>query len=204
MRVAGAGHSFSGGVVTEGTLISLDQLARVLDADAATGLVRVEAGIRLHQLSQELHARGLAMPNLGDIDAQSLAGALSTGTHGTGTRFPNLAAQVESVELILADGSERIVRDGDLLRAARVSLGALGVIVGRDDPLRAGVQAADRGPAGAARRGPRLHCRSAPTRTTTSSSGRSRTRTPRSCARSTRPTRRSPARAARARTRATC
>ena len=128
MRVAGAGHSFSGGVATEGTLISLDLLARVLDADAATGLVRVEAGIRLHQLSQELHARGLAMPNLGDIDAQSLAGALSTGTHGTGTRFPNLAGQVESVELILADGSERIVRDGDLLRAARVSLGALGVI----------------------------------------------------------------------------
>ncbi|MDA0174187.1 FAD-binding protein [Solirubrobacter taibaiensis] len=128
VRVAGAGHSFSGGVATEGTLISLDLLARVLDADAASGLVRVEAGIRLHQLSQELHARGLAMPNLGDIDAQSLAGALSTGTHGTGTQFPNLAAQVESVELILADGSERIVRERDLLRAARVSLGALGVI----------------------------------------------------------------------------
>jgi L-gulonolactone oxidase len=129
VRVSGAGHSFSGGVVTEGTLISLDHLARVLDADAATGRVRVEAGIRLHQLSQELHARGLAMPNLGDIDAQSLAGALSTGTHGTGTRFPNLAGQVESVELILADGSERTIADGELLRAARVSLGALGVIV---------------------------------------------------------------------------
>ena len=63
----------------------------MLDADAATGLVRVEAGIRLQALSRELHARGLAMPNLGDIDAQSLAGALSTGTHGTGTRFPNLS-----------------------------------------------------------------------------------------------------------------
>ena len=88
--MAGAGHSFSGGVVTEGTLISLDHLHRVLDADAATGLVRVEAGIRLKALSHELHARGLAMPNLGDIDAQSLAGALATGTHGTGARFPNL------------------------------------------------------------------------------------------------------------------
>ena len=101
---------------------------RVLDADAATGLVRVEAGIRLHALSRELHARGLAMPNLGDIDAQSLAGALSTGTHGTGTRLPNLSGQVESVELVLADGSERTITGGDELRAARVSLGALGVI----------------------------------------------------------------------------
>jgi L-gulonolactone oxidase len=128
VRVAGAGHSFSAGAVTSGTLLSLDALARVLDADAASGLVRVEAGIRLRALSRELHARGLAMPNLGDIDAQSLAGALSTGTHGTGTRLPNLSGQVESVELVLADGSERTLDEGDLLRAARVSLGALGVI----------------------------------------------------------------------------
>src|SRR4051812_31023426 len=61
VRVVGAGHSFSGGVPTEGTLISLDHLARVLDADAGTGRVRVEAGIRLKALSSELHARGLAM-----------------------------------------------------------------------------------------------------------------------------------------------
>src|SRR4051812_21685168 len=129
VRVAGAGHSFTAGVVTEGTLVSLDHLHRVLDADGQSGLVRVEAGIRLKALSRELHTRGLAMPNLGDIDAQSLAGALATGTHGTGTRFPNLSGQVESVELILADGSERTLADGDLVRAARVSLGALGVIV---------------------------------------------------------------------------
>jgi L-gulonolactone oxidase len=128
VRVAGAGHSFSAAAVTDGTLLSLDALARVLDADAASGLVRVEAGIRLRALSRELHARGLAMPNLGDIDAQSLAGALSTGTHGTGTRLPNLSGQVESIELVLADGSERTLDHGDLLRAARVSLGALGVI----------------------------------------------------------------------------
>jgi L-gulono-1,4-lactone dehydrogenase len=128
VRVAGAGHSFSAGAVTGGTLLSLDALARVLDADAGSGRVRVEAGIRLRALSRELHARGLAMPNLGDIDAQSLAGALSTGTHGTGTRLPNLSGQVESVELVLADGSERTLDEGDLLRAARVSLGALGVI----------------------------------------------------------------------------
>src|SRR3954468_15599101 len=102
IRVAGAGHSFSAGAVTDGTLLSLDALNRVLDADHATGLVRVEAGIRLKALSREFHARGLAMPNLGDIDAQSLAGALATGTHGTGTGYPNLSGQVVSVELVLA------------------------------------------------------------------------------------------------------
>ena len=126
VRVAGAGHSFSAGAVTEGTLLSLDGLDRVLDADGAR--VRVEAGIRLKALSRELHLRGLAMPNLGDIDAQSLAGALATGTHGTGTRLPNLSGQVESLELVLADGSLRTLDGGDELLAARVSLGALGVI----------------------------------------------------------------------------
>jgi L-gulonolactone oxidase len=128
VRVAGAGHSFSAAATTDGTLLSLDALARVLDADRASGLVRVEAGIRLHALSAELHSRGLALPNLGDIDVQSLAGALSTGTHGTGTRLPNLSGQVAAVELVLADGSERTLAGGDALRAARVGLGALGVI----------------------------------------------------------------------------
>jgi L-gulono-1,4-lactone dehydrogenase len=127
VRVAGAGHSFSGGVPTDGTLLRLDELDRVLDADGQR--VRVEAGIRLHALSRELLARGLAMPNLGDIDVQSLAGALCTGTHGTGARLPILSAQVESVELVLADGSERVLGGGDELLAARVSLGALGVVV---------------------------------------------------------------------------
>lgn len=129
LRVVGAGHSFSAVVPTEGTLLSLDRLDRVLDADPASGLVRVEAGIRLRRLSRELVARGLALPNLGDIDAQSLAGALSTGTHGTGGRLGNLATAVESMELVLADGSERTVEGGDELRAARIGLGALGVVV---------------------------------------------------------------------------
>src|SRR3954464_2430929 len=72
IRVAGAGHSFSGGGPTTRTPLSLDAPPRVLDAAHESGLVRVEAGIRLQALSRELHARGLAMPNLGDIDAQSL------------------------------------------------------------------------------------------------------------------------------------
>jgi L-gulono-1,4-lactone dehydrogenase len=128
VRVAGAGHSFSGGVPTDGTLLSIERLDRVLDVDRASGLVRVEGGISLHQLVRELHAHGLALPNLGDIDAQSLAGALITGTHGTGAKIGNLASGVEAMELVLADGSELIVDGGDELRAARVSLGALGVV----------------------------------------------------------------------------
>ena len=122
VRVAGAGHSFSG------TLLSLERLDRVLDVDRPSGLVRAEAGISLHRLVRELHGHGLALPNLGDIDVQSLAGALITGTHGTGVRLGNLASGVEAMELVLADGSERVVDGGDELRAARVSLGALGVV----------------------------------------------------------------------------
>jgi L-gulonolactone oxidase len=126
VRVAGAGHSFTAAVPTSGTLLSLERMARVLDVDGP--LVRVEAGMTLHRLSRELHLRGLALPNLGDIDVQSVAGALATGTHGTGARLPNLSAQVERLELVLGDGSEVEVGDGDRLRAARVGLGALGVV----------------------------------------------------------------------------
>jgi FAD-linked oxidoreductase len=131
VRVAGSGHSFTAGVLTDGTLLSLDRMGRVLDVDPESGLARVEAGISLDRLSRVLHLHGLALPNLGDIDVQSLAGAIATATHGTGARLPNLSAQVEALELVLADGSERrlTAADGDLLRAARVSLGSLGVVV---------------------------------------------------------------------------
>jgi L-gulono-1,4-lactone dehydrogenase len=130
VRVAGAGHSFSPAALTDGTLLRLDRLDRVLDADPASGLVRVEAGISLHALNRELLARGLALPNLGDIDIQSLAGALATATHGTGARLGNLSTQVEAMELVLGDGTVRTLTgdDGDLLRAARVGLGSLGAV----------------------------------------------------------------------------
>ena len=117
--------------MTEGTLISLDALTRVLDADPATGRVRVEGGIRLHALSRELHARGLAMENLGDIDAQSIAGAISTGTHGTGTRRQGIAAAVSGLTLVLADGSTLECSAEvapEVFAAAGVGLGALGVV----------------------------------------------------------------------------
>jgi L-gulono-1,4-lactone dehydrogenase len=130
VRAAGAGHSFSPCVPTDGTLVRLDRLDRILDADPATGLVKAEAGITLAALNAGLEARGLALPNLGDIDAQSLAGALATGTHGTGARLQNLSAQVEALELVDGAGERRTLtrEDGDLLRAARVGLGSLGIV----------------------------------------------------------------------------
>ena len=131
VRVAGAGHSFTGAVLTDGTLLSLDRLARVVDVDRASGLVRVEAGIRLGALSEVLWDNGLAFANLGDIDVQSLAGAASTGTHGTGVAHANVSASLRSIELMLADGelvelNADVDRDG--WRAARVAIGSLGVI----------------------------------------------------------------------------
>jgi L-gulonolactone oxidase len=106
-------------------------MARVLDADPDSGLVEVQAGIRLRELGPALAQRGLAMENLGDVDAQALAGALLTGTHGTGVGFGNLATQVAALRIVTADGavvSCSADDDPDLFRAARVSVGALGVV----------------------------------------------------------------------------
>jgi L-gulono-1,4-lactone dehydrogenase len=131
VHAAGSGHSFTEAALTNGAMIRLEALNRVLDADRESGLVKVEAGITLRDLSGALWERGLAMENLGDIDRQTLAGAISTATHGTGAGFRNLSAQVEALELVLADGSVVEVSeraDRDAYRAARVGLGALGMI----------------------------------------------------------------------------
>jgi len=131
MRVAGAGHSFSDIACTDGTMVSLERMAGIFDVDRSAGLVRVQAGITIHELSRELDAHGLALENLGDIDVQSIAGAVSTATHGTGARLPNIPAQVVALTLVLADGSTlecSSERDPETFRAARVGLGCLGVI----------------------------------------------------------------------------
>lgn len=130
VSVAGAGHSFTAAALTDGTMIDLGALSGTIDADAASGLVKVRAGTVLADLNEELHRLGLAMENLGDIDLQTIAGAISTGTHGTGAKLRNISAQVEAVEVVGADGGVREL-DGstpDLLRAARVGIGALGAI----------------------------------------------------------------------------
>jgi L-gulonolactone oxidase len=131
VRAAGSGHSFTDIACTDGLMLRIEGLSRVLDADQGSGLVKVEAGIVLRDLSEALWHRGLALPSLGDIDVQTLAGAISTATHGTGPRFGNVSAQVEGVELVLADGTVLEVTkesDPETLRAARVSLGSLGVL----------------------------------------------------------------------------
>ena len=131
VRAAGAGHSFSDIALSDGLMLSLDRLARVLDVDRSSGLVRVQAGITIRELSGQLAAHGLALENLGDIDAQSIAGAISTATHGTGARLRNISSQVAALTLLLADGSTLECsreRDPEVFAAARVGLGALGVI----------------------------------------------------------------------------
>ena len=131
VRVAGSGHSFTEAAMTAGTMVHVEALRGVLDADPGSGLVRVGGGTVLGELNEELARLGLAMENLGDIDRQTIAGAISTGTHGTGARLRNLSAQVEGLELVLADGSVRhlsAATDPELLRAARVGVGALGAI----------------------------------------------------------------------------
>jgi FAD/FMN-containing dehydrogenase len=82
LRVAGAGHSFTELVPTDGTLVRLDRMDRVLDVDRASALVRVEAGITIHDLSARLAGHGLALENVGDIDVQSIAGAMATACEG--------------------------------------------------------------------------------------------------------------------------
>jgi FAD-linked oxidoreductase len=131
VRVTGSGHSFSDIACSDGLMLKLDRLTGVLDVDRASGLVRVQAGITIRELNRRLDAHGLALENLGDVDAQTIAGAISTATHGTGARLRNLSAQVDALTLVLADGATLECsheRDPEIFRAARVGLGALGVI----------------------------------------------------------------------------
>jgi len=126
VKVAGSGHSFTDIACTDGVLVDMRAMRRVLEVDGHE--VTVEAGITLRELGAQLRARGLAMENQGDVDPQTLAGALATATHGTGGRFGNLSSRVTGVRLVGGDGELHELREGRELRAARVSLGALGAI----------------------------------------------------------------------------
>jgi FAD-linked oxidoreductase len=126
VKVAGAGHSFTDIACTDGVMVDLSRMNRVLSAEGSE--VTVEAGITLRELGPALAERGLALENQGDVDAQTIAGAISTATHGTGGRFANISSQVTGVRLVTAGGEVLSVREGDDLLAARVSLGALGAI----------------------------------------------------------------------------
>jgi L-gulono-1,4-lactone dehydrogenase len=131
VRAVGAGHSFTDAPCTGGVMLRMDRLDRVLDVAREAGLVKVEAGIALRALNEAIWGYGMALENLGDIDKQTISGAISTATHGTGARYSNLSTLVEAVELVLPDGTLLDVSadsEPELLPALRVGLGALGVI----------------------------------------------------------------------------
>ena len=128
VRAVGTGHSFNDCAVTDGVLIDMTGLQRVIGADTKSGLVTIEGGAKLHTLGPQLAERGLGLENQGDIDAQSITGATATATHGTGARFPNLSARIVALRLVTAAGDVLTLSDGDDYLAARVSIGALGVI----------------------------------------------------------------------------
>jgi len=131
VRAVGAGHSFTGLVPTDGTLLSLDGLSGIIDHDPATLQATVLAGSRLGELGAALAAIGQCMPNLPDINKQSLGGAIATGTHGSGVHSPALHAQVVSLRIAtpglgFVDCSR--TEHPEIFDAARVGLGAFGVV----------------------------------------------------------------------------
>ena len=131
VKAIGSGHSFTGIGLTDGVLLRLDRLDRLVHVDASTGRVVVEGGLLLHRLNALLAQHGLGLTNMGDVDAQTVTGAISTGTHGTGRDSAALATQVVALELVLADGSVLTCsaeENTDVFAAARVSLGALGIV----------------------------------------------------------------------------
>lgn len=130
VRCAGSGHSFTPVVGTGGLLLSLAGMQGVLDVDMAKKRVTVAAGTRIGDVGRALKARGLSLTNQGDIDTQAIAGAFTTGTHGTGARLSCLASAIVGMRLVQPDGSILVVdeSDPDLLLASRVSVGTLGVI----------------------------------------------------------------------------
>jgi FAD-linked oxidoreductase len=130
VRPIGSGHSFSGVGVPEDVQLVCDGLAEIGPV-SDHGIVTVGAGTPLHRLNAELVRRGWSLTNLGDIDRQTVAGALSTGTHGTGAEFGGLATQVRALDLVTPDGEVLAcdaTRRPEVFAAARIGLGALGVV----------------------------------------------------------------------------
>jgi len=133
VRVAGTGHSFVPLCATDGLLLSLDGLQGVVQPHPLPGVgeVTVWAGTKIHQMGDPLWALGWAMANMGDIDRQAIAGAISTGTHGTGQTLGNISTQVTGLRLVIATGeiidcSPTV--EPEIFKTAQVALGALGII----------------------------------------------------------------------------
>ena len=132
IKAVGTGHSFTGIAVAPGTLLEMTELSGLVSVDRDRQRARLLAGTRLHRIPALLAPYGLAMANLGDIDRQSISGAISTGTHGTGSRFGGIATQVVAATLVTAGGELLTVSEdenADLLPAVALGLGALGILV---------------------------------------------------------------------------
>jgi len=132
VKPIGASHSFTGIALAPDVQLDLTDLSGVIDADVATGRVTLAAGTRLHALPELLAPYGLALQNMGDIDRQTISGATSTGTHGTGLGFGGLATQIVAAKLVTGTGELITISETErpeLLPAVRVGLGALGVLV---------------------------------------------------------------------------
>lgn len=131
VRVVGAAHSFTPLAQSDDVLMSLDNMQGIASIDTTASTVTVLGGTRLKYLGEALFEQGMAQENLGDIDVQSISGAISTGTHGTGVGFGTLSTQVESLTLVTASGAIlecSPARNADIFKAAQVSLGTLGII----------------------------------------------------------------------------
>lgn len=132
IRVVGSGHSFTPLVQTEEILVSLDELKGIVNIDTEEMVAEVWAGTKLHELGKLLEEKGYAQENLGDIDSQSIAGAISTGTHGTGITFGSLSTQVIEITAVLSTGETIVCSETENVeywRAFQLSLGMLGIIV---------------------------------------------------------------------------
>ncbi|HXO25652.1 MAG TPA: FAD-binding protein, partial [Streptosporangiaceae bacterium] len=105
VRALGGGHSFTPAAATSGAALDLSGWTGIVGADLSSGLITARSGTTIRELNRALDSLGLAMANLGDIDAQTISGAISTGTHGTGAGLGGIATQVAALELVLADGS---------------------------------------------------------------------------------------------------
>jgi FAD-linked oxidoreductase len=131
VRVVGAGHSFTPLVSSDDVLMSLERMQGIESIEREKNTVTVWGGTTLHTLGNDLLAHGLAQENLGDIDVQSIAGAISTGTHGTGMRFGTLSTQVAGLTLVTGSGEVLECsqeKHAEIFKAAQTSFGALGII----------------------------------------------------------------------------
>ncbi|MER5872204.1 D-arabinono-1,4-lactone oxidase [Streptomyces sp. NPDC002044] len=131
VKAVGTGHSFTAAAATDGVLVRPQALAGIKRIDRAAGTVTVAAGTVLKDLNRALAAEGLSLTNMGDIMEQTVSGATSTGTHGTGRDSASIAAQIRGLELVTADG--RLLtcsreENPEVFAAARLGIGALGVL----------------------------------------------------------------------------